>query len=78
MGTVKAAVNLVDPDREVTGKNVRDVFTLLSLATGVPVSIVGKAAGYARDVERGTVDPTSGADYARGLLTGKASGASRN
>ena len=31
VGSVKAGINMVDPDKEVTGKNVRDVMTMLSL-----------------------------------------------
>jgi len=72
-GVAKAAINLVDKDKEVTGKNVRDVLTAISLATGVPVAVLGRPVGYAVDVNRGKVNPTSKADYARGLITGKAS-----
>lgn len=72
-GVAKAAINLVDKDKEVTGKNVRDVLTAISLATGVPVAVLGRPLGYAVDVNRGKVNPTSDADYVRGLVTGKAS-----
>lgn len=72
-GVAKAAINIVDKDKEVTGKNVRDVLTAISLATGVPVAVLGRPVGYAVDVNRGKVNPTSKADYARGLITGKAS-----
>lgn len=77
IGVAKAAINVVDPEREVTGKNVRDVLTLLSLVTGIPLVVLGRPIGYAVDVERGRIDPTSEADYVRGLITGKASEASR-
>jgi hypothetical protein len=43
------------------------------LATGVPVAVLGRPLGYAVDVNRGKVNPTSNADYVRGLITGKAS-----
>jgi hypothetical protein len=72
-GVAKAAINIVDKDKEVTGKNVRDVLTAISLATGVPVAVLGRPLGYAVDVNRGKVNPTSNADYVRGLVTGKAS-----
>jgi hypothetical protein len=56
---------------------VRDVLTLLSLSTGIPLAVLGRPAGYAIDVERGKIEPTSVADYVRGLITGKASEASK-
>jgi hypothetical protein len=77
IGVVKAGINIVDPDKEVTGKNVRDILTLISLATGIPVTVLGRPIGYAIDVERGKIEPTSEADYIRGLVTGKASESSR-
>jgi len=77
IGVAKAGINIVDPEKEVTGKNVRDVLTLLSLITGIPLVVLGRPIGYAIDVERGKIDPTSDADYVRGLITGKASEASR-
>ena len=77
MGTVKTAINIVDEDRDITGKNVRDVLTLLSLITGIPLTVLGRPIGYAVDVESGKIDPTSEADYVRGLITGKASPESR-
>jgi len=77
IGVVKAGINIVDPDKEVTGKNVRDILTLISLSTGIPVTVLGRPIGYAIDVERGKIEPTSEADYIRGLVTGKASESSR-
>jgi hypothetical protein len=77
IGVVKAGINIVDPDKEVTGKNVRDILTLISLTTGIPVTVLGRPIGYAIDVERGKIEPTSEADYIRGLVTGKASESSR-
>lgn len=76
VGVVKAGINIVDPGKEVTGKNVRDILTLLSLITGIPLTVLGRPIGYEIDVERGKVAPTSTADYVRGLITGKASGES--
>lgn len=74
IGVAKAGINIVSPDKQVTGKNVRDVLTLLSLVTGIPLTVLGRPIGYEIDVERGKVNPTSKADYIRGLITGKASG----
>jgi hypothetical protein len=77
VGTVKALINIVDPDKEVTGKNVRDVLTFISLWTGIPMTVLGRPIGYQVDVERGKVDPTGLPDHLRGLVTGKASRRSR-
>jgi hypothetical protein len=77
IGVVKAGINIADPDKDVTGKNVRDILTLVSLATGIPVTVLGRPIGYAIEVERGKIEPTSSADYIRGLATGKASESSR-
>lgn len=77
IGSGKALINVISDDKEVTGRNVRDVLTLLSLSTGIPLTVLGRPAGYAIEVERGNIDPTSGADYVRGLITGKASEASK-
>lgn len=60
-----------DPTK--TGRAIRDLGTFLSLFTGVPVTPATRAAGFATDVETGKVSPTSGADYARGIITGVAS-----
>ena len=77
VGVVKAGINIANPDKEVTGKNVRDILTMISLATGIPVTVLGRPIGYAIDVERGKIKPTSDVDYIRGLATGKASESSR-
>jgi hypothetical protein len=74
---VKAGNKIADPDKEVTGKNVRDILTMISLTTGIPVTVLGRPIGYAIDVERGKIQPTSDVDFARGLVTGKASESSR-
>lgn len=77
IGVAQTAINIVDPEKDVTGKNVRDVLTLVSLVTGIPVTVLGRPIGYQVDVSRGKIEPTSVADYARGLVTGKASPSSR-
>lgn len=55
------------------GRMVRDVGTLLSITTGVPVLPVAKSAGYLSDVAAEEVQPTSPADLLRGTITGVAS-----
>lgn len=76
-GTQKMISNVITPDKEVTGKNVRDVLTLISLVLGIPLTVLGRPIGYQIDVSRDKIEPTSTADYLRGLATGKASAASR-
>ena len=53
--------------------SVRDVATLLTLLTGLPVSAVARPLGYLAGMSDYRVNPTSGADMARGLVTGVAS-----
>lgn len=69
-GGQAAVKSLEDPTK--AGRAVRDLGSFLSLF-GVPVTPITKAVGYATDVETGKVSPTSGADYARGIVTGVAS-----
>lgn len=76
VGTVRTGINIVQ-NGEVSGKNIRDVLVLMSLITGIPLTVLGRPIGYAVDVESGKIDPTSEVDYVRGLITGKASSASR-
>lgn len=64
------------------GKNqkatIRDSATLLTLLSGVPwFNAVARPAGYLADINEGKVEPTSPLDFARGLMTGTASKASK-
>jgi hypothetical protein len=77
VGVGKAIINIADDDKELTGRNVRDVLTLITNATGVPVSVLGRPIGYQVDVERGAVEPTNPIDYMRGLITGVPSAESK-
>ena len=76
VGTVRTGINIAQ-NGEVSGKNIRDVLVLMSLITGIPLTVLGRPIGYAVDVESGKIDPTSSVDYVRGLITGKASSESR-
>ena len=60
----------------MSGADVRNLFLLMSLG-GVPMTPVGRAAGYQTDVGSGKVQPTGGIDYLRGLVTGTAGEAAR-
>ena len=77
IGVGKAIINIADDDKELTGRNVRDVLTLITNATGVPVSVLGRPIGYQVDVERGVIEPTDPIDYMRGLITGVPSAESK-
>ena len=73
VGVGKAIINVVSEDKEITGQNVKDVATLISVSTGIPMTLLGRPASYLVDIERGAVEPTSTADLVRGLITGTAS-----
>jgi hypothetical protein len=77
VGVGKAIVNLASDDKELEGRNVRDVLTLITNATGVPVSVLGRPIGYQMEVERGKIEPTGAIDYMRGLITGVPSAESK-
>ena len=77
IGVGKAIINIADDDKELTGKNVRDVLTLVSNVTGIPVAVLGRPISYQVDVARGKVEPTNPLDYMRGLMTGVPSAESK-
>ena len=70
-GTVRALQAVLDPKKDVTGKNVKDVFTLLSLISNYPLTILGRPLGYLQDVSTGRVEPEGPLDFVRGVVTGK-------
>ncbi len=57
---------------------VRDVASLVSIATGLPASAIARPLGYLAGEQQGMISPTSTADAARGLVTGVASPESKN
>jgi hypothetical protein len=77
IGVGKAIINIADDDKELTGRNVRDVLTLVSNVTGVPVAVLGRPISYQVDVEREKIEPTGAIDYMRGLITGVPSAESK-
>jgi hypothetical protein len=58
-------------------KAVRDVASLVSIATGLPASGIVRPIGYAAGVASGDIQPTGPGDFVRGLITGVASPESR-
>ena len=77
-GTVRALQAVLDPNKDVTGKNVKDVFTLLSLISNYPLTILGRPLGYLQDVGTGRVQPEGPVDFIRGVVTGKSGRRQRN
>ena len=78
VGTAEAIARLTSKNKKVTGHNVRDVMTLMSLLTGVPTAPVAKPIGYMMDVNQKKIRPTSTYDYVRGAVSGVGSPASKN
>ncbi len=58
-------------------KAVRDLATLISMTTGLPANAIARPVGYLAGVDDERIDPTSGVDAARGLITGVPSPDSR-
>lgn len=56
---------------------VRDVSTLISIATGLPAHALARPVGYVSGVAQGKTDPTGAIDFTRGVVTGAASPESR-
>jgi len=55
-----------------SSRAVTDSLTAISLATGIPVRVLGKPIGYALDIKEDRVEPPTGPiDLTRGLITGK-------
>lgn len=77
VGTIRLLANWADPDKEVTGKNIRDVLSGLTLFTGIPFTLLGRPVGVQYDINRGVIDPENTPDHIRALITGKASRRSR-
>jgi hypothetical protein len=75
---VGEALGLVDFEKEVTGREVRDMFGLLSIITGgLPTSVLGKPAQFITDVSNDRYDDPDFVQWTQGVMSGKASGASR-
>lgn len=65
IGVVRGIYRLFDTG-EVKGSGVRDVLSLITMITGVPVSLAGRPVGYVIDAP----PEAEGLDYLRGLVTG--------
>ena len=76
-GVAGVATAVFSEERDLGGRDIKDIFGLLGAAFGVPLLWVGKSAGYGYDVARGVIDPDGGYDFIRGIVTGTASPASK-
>ena len=69
---VPSLLETIFTDGELSGKQIRDVSTMITQASGIPVTPLGRTLGYLRDVQRGKVEPKGPLDFIRGAVTGKA------
>lgn len=67
---------MVDDGKKV--KAVRDVATMISLMTGIPVTGIARPLAYLVGVSANEIVPTSALDTARGVVTGTPSPESKN
>jgi hypothetical protein len=81
VGTPAAWYRVVTKDGQGLGDAVRDTLSLVTLSfggfAGATAAIARRPAGYLADVAEGKVQPTGPLDFARGLVTGRASPASK-
>ena len=71
---VGAAAKGLFSDKQMTGKDIQDVFTLIGMATGTPARALAKPLQYLHSEADGTATPTGPLDFTRGLLTGQRGG----
>ena len=77
IGVVRAGQALWEDDRDLTGRNIKDVLTLMAIVTGIPLAPVGRATGFALDEAQGRVVTDGVMDYATGLMSGSGTRPSR-
>ncbi len=68
---------ITDPDKLNKRTAVRDVASLVSIATGLPAVAVARPLGYLAGVADDKIDPTGPVDAVRGAVTGTPSPASK-
>lgn len=72
--TTRYVSKAIEGEDEVKpGQIIKSTAAALTLMTGLPFYAPARGFAYAADVEAGEIDPTSRADYIRGILTGIAS-----
>lgn len=71
-------VGVTSIEKEVSGREIRDIFGLLSLLTGgLPTGFLGKPAQFLTDVNAGNYEEPSLPVWTGGLMSGKVQSASR-
>lgn len=71
-GVVKDFYDVIIDGKELKRAHVRDVFTMLGMATGLPFAAAARPLGYVVAAESGATEPANSVDYIRGLMTGYA------
>lgn len=70
-GGVAVHVYKAAKGEDINGRTaIRDVASLVSLLTGIPVTAAARPLGYLAGEEQGKISPTGPVDAARGLVTG--------
>jgi hypothetical protein len=73
-GGVAVHVYKAAAGEDINGRTaIRDVASLISLATGLPATALARPVGYLMGVEQGKIEPTGPVDAARGVVTGNPS-----
>lgn len=65
------AVGNMAAGEDLTSYQIRNLGTLLTILSGLPLSPISRALGYAQDVSDGKAEPSGPIDYGRGLVTGQ-------
>jgi hypothetical protein len=76
-GTFALIEAAASPDKDVTGRKIRDALTMLDLLAGLPVSGIASKAGYAIESATGVQENYNFLDALRGSLTGTAAPGNR-
>jgi hypothetical protein len=76
-GTIALIEAVASPDKDVTGRKIRDALTMLDLLAGLPVSGIASKAGYAIESATGVQENYNFLDALRGSLTGTAAPGNR-
>jgi hypothetical protein len=76
-GTFALIEAVASPDKDVTGRKIRDALTMLDLLAGLPVSGIASKAGYAIESATGVQENYNFLDALRGSLTGTAAPGNR-
>ena len=66
-----AAYTLLTEDKAFTGRDLREVFTLLTMMSGLPFSGLSRPGAFLLEVERGKQRPEGVYDWATGLMSGR-------